>query len=96
VYSHKPIVEAVVNNTEDKDELIKQAVSHIESLPILQDAKDEIRQNLADIIEMSVRRKQFLDEYKDIRENPVNYQDKNELKDSEPVESIQIGDRELK
>jgi len=92
----QPIVEAVVNNTEDKDELIKQAVSHIESLPILQDAKDEIRQNLADIIEMSVRRKQFLDEYKDIRENPVNYQDKNELKDSEPVESIQIGDRELK
>lgn len=92
----QPIVDAVINGTEEKDELIRQAIETIDQLPILQDIKDEIRQNVADIIEMSVRRKKFLDEYKDIRDNPKKYQDNNELKESDPVDTIKIGERELK
>lgn len=91
----QPIVDAVINNTPEKDELIDAVIKQMEDMPILQDAKDTLRQNLADVLEMSTRRKKFLDEYKDIRDNPEKYQDKNELKDSIPPTTVKVGEKEL-
>jgi hypothetical protein len=89
------IIESVINKNDDVGELVNNAIDHIENLPIIQDAKDELRQNLADVLEMSARRKMFLDEYKDIRDNPIKYQEKKELTDSTPPASVKVGEKEL-
>lgn len=91
----QPVVDAVIEDLPSKEELVDTAIKQIDDLPFLQDAKDELRQNLADIIEMSARRKQYLNEYKDIRDNPEKYKESEELQESIPVEPIKVGEREL-
>lgn len=41
----------------------------------------EVKENLKHVVEMSLRRKQFLDEYRDMTENPAKYDETGERKD---------------
>jgi hypothetical protein len=91
----QPIVDSIISNTPDQEELINQVIDQIDDMPILQDAKDELRQNLADVLEMSARRKKFLEEYKDIRDNPEKYKDITNLADFIIPPTVAVADKTL-
>lgn len=54
-----------------KDEVVAKAVEEIKKLNSINE--DELLTDLRDLIEVSLRRKQYINEYKDIKENPLKY-----------------------
>ena len=61
--SEKPTVEAV-----------KESIDQINSMEVVSDVKDNLKRSLSDLIEMSLRRKVFIDDYNDIKKNPEVHQ----------------------
>jgi hypothetical protein len=51
----------------------EEALSQINKLDVTSDVKDELKTQLSDVIELSLRRKLFIEEYDDIKSNPLNY-----------------------
>ena len=62
-------------------ENIDKAVSNVNKLNVNSDIKDEIKSNLRDYLELSLRRDLFIKEYDDIKKSPEKYQ----VKDTTPV-----------
>ena len=60
------------SNREATDFILKQ----INELDVISDIKDNLKSDLSDVIELSLRRKLFIQEYDDIKKNPLNYQTK--------------------
>lgn len=54
----------------------KKALSDIDSLNIISEKKDELKLALHDVIEMTLRRKEFLNEYDVIKKHPSQYEEK--------------------
>ena len=52
----------------------KAAREAIDQLDVVDDVKDELKTALSDVIEMSLRRKLFMNEYNKIKKNPENYE----------------------
>ena len=61
--SEKPTVEAV-----------KESIDQINAMDVVSDVKDNLKRSLSDLIEMSLRRKVFIDDYNDIKKNPEVYE----------------------
>jgi hypothetical protein len=61
--SEKPTIEAV-----------KESIDQINAMDVVNDVKDNLKRSLSDLIEMSLRRKVFIDDYNDIKKNPEVYQ----------------------
>ena len=57
--SEKPTIEAV-----------KESIDQINAMDVVSDVKDNLKRSLSDLIEMSLRRKVFIDDYNDIKKNP--------------------------
>jgi hypothetical protein len=51
----------------------QEALSQINKLDVTSDVKDVLKTQLSDVIELSLRRKLFIEEYDDIKKNPLNY-----------------------
>ena len=51
----------------------EEALSQINKLDVTSDVKDVLKTQLSDVIELSLRRKLFIEEYDDIKSNPLNY-----------------------
>ena len=51
----------------------EEALSQINKLDVTSDVKDVLKTQLSDVIELSLRRKLFIEEYDDIKNNPLNY-----------------------
>ncbi len=69
------ILEGVLTNSEPNELATKEALDKINKMPITSDEKNIIKRDLIDTIELSLRRKFYLDEYEDIKKNPENYTD---------------------
>ena len=61
--SDKPTIEAV-----------KESIDQINAMDVVSDVKDNLKRSLSDLIEMSLRRKVFIDDYNDIKKNPEVYE----------------------
>jgi hypothetical protein len=55
-------------------EATKEALETINSMNVTSDVKDELKGQLDDVIELSLRRKMFIEEYDSIKNNPLNYE----------------------
>lgn len=83
----------IVKNKKPNKEATEAAIEQINNMDVTTDLKDDLKLALTDSIELSLRRKLFIDQYDDIKENPEKYQVKNELAEEEeaPVEIQQEG-----
>jgi len=67
------ILESIIKDFKPNKEATDNALLEINNLDVTSEIKDELKTNLSDIIEMSLRRKLFMQEYDDIKENPDTY-----------------------
>jgi hypothetical protein len=58
---------------------IKNALLYIDQLDITDDVKNELKDNLYDLAELSLRRKEMIDQYNDILNKPQNYKEEEEI-----------------
>ena len=54
-------------------EATREALDTINAMSVTSDVKDELKGQLDDVIELSLRRKMFIEEYDGIKNNPLNY-----------------------
>lgn len=57
----------------------KEALAQINDLDVVSEVKDKLKENLSDVMELSLRRKLYIDEYDKIKNNPEDYKDVEEL-----------------
>ena len=75
------ILESVVDKGKQSNKLVRDAVAAIDKLktpegqPIVSEVKTELKEKLNDIIELTERRRQFVEQYDDIKKNPESYDD---------------------
>lgn len=58
---------------------IKNALSYIDQLDVTDDVKNDLKDNLYDLAELSLRRKEMIDQYNDILNKPQNYKEEEEV-----------------
>ena len=73
------ILQGIIKNFKPNKEATDKAIEQINELDVTSEIKDELKTNLSDVIEMSLRRKLFMQEYDDIKDNPVDYTVKPEV-----------------
>jgi hypothetical protein len=66
-------LEGIIENGKPNKQATEEALAQINKLDVTSDTKDELKTELSDVIELSMRRKLFIDEYDDIKKNPLNY-----------------------
>ena len=69
------IIDNVVKTGENYIDPVKKAISDVNELDVTDDIKTDLKNDLGDLIELSLRRKQFIDEYNDIKKSPEKYKD---------------------
>ena len=67
------VLQSIIKNNKPSKEATNTALKEINELDVNSDIKDQLKSNLSDVIELSLRRKLFLTEYDDIKSNPLNY-----------------------
>jgi len=67
------ILESIIKDLKPNKEATDTAIEQINELDVTSEIKDELKTNLSDVIEMSLRRKLFMQEYDDIKDNPSDY-----------------------
>lgn len=67
------ILSNIITNNKPNKEATLQALETINNLDVIPDVKTDLKQNLQDVIELSLRRKLFIDQLNDVRANPLNY-----------------------
>lgn len=67
------ITESIYKDNKPSEEALDEAVKQINDLDVSPEVKDDLKSDLADLIELSTRRKLFIDEYSEIKKNPKNY-----------------------
>ena len=68
------ILDEIILNGTPSAKATKEALATINKVPGISDIRDELKRNLKDIIELGLRRKEFIDEYDDIKQNPSMYE----------------------
>ena len=68
------ILDEIILNGTPSAKATKDALAAINKVPGISDVRDELKRNLRDIIELGLRRKEFIDEYDDIKQNPSMYE----------------------
>lgn len=83
----------IIKNKKPNKEATDAAIEQINNMDVTTELKDDLKLALTDAIELSLRRKLFIDQYDDIKENPEKYQVKTELAEEveAPVEIQQEG-----
>ena len=67
------VLQGIITNNKPNREVVDQALQQINELDVLSEVKDDLKTKLSDVIELSLRRKLFMQEYEDIKNNPINY-----------------------
>ena len=70
-------------------EATKEALEAINSMNVTSDVKDELKGQLDDVIELSLRRKMFIEEYDSIKNTPLNYE-----RPKEEVDNVDVLQKE--
>jgi len=83
----------IVKNKKPNKEATEAAIEQINNMDVTTDLKDDLKLALTDTIELSLRRKLFMDQYDDIKENPEKYQVKVQLEE-EPEGTVEVKQKE--
>lgn len=67
------VLNSIIKDGKTNKTATKEARQAIDELDVVDDVKDELKTALSDVIEMSLRRKLFMNEYNEIKKNPENY-----------------------
>ena len=68
------VLDSIINNNEPSVEATKEVLDKINSLNILEDDKNALKKSLQDLIEVSLRRNLFIDDYNGIVQDPEKYE----------------------
>ena len=77
------VLEGIIENNEPSMEATKTALDKINAMDVISEQKDTLKRDLQDIIELSLRRKLFINDYEGIRENPTAYKEVDKTVDPE-------------
>jgi hypothetical protein len=69
------ILTDIIKNNKPSEEATANAIAQISGLDVNSEVKDDLKIKLQDVIELSLRRKSFLEEFDDIKANPQKYDD---------------------
>jgi hypothetical protein len=64
------ILQSIIKENKPNKEATEVALAQINDLDVTSEIKDELKTALSDVMELSLRRKLFMQEYDDIKENP--------------------------
>ena len=67
------ILQDILENNKPNKESVKEALDQINAMDVTNDTKDDLKRSLSDLIELSLRRKLFINQYNEIKEKPLNY-----------------------
>lgn len=67
------ILSGIIEENKPNKEATAEAIDKINKLNVVSDVKNDLKKELTDVIELSLRRKLFMDEYEAIKENPLNF-----------------------
>jgi hypothetical protein len=67
------VLQRIIEEGKPNKTATQEALSQINKLDVTSDIKDQLKTQLSDVIELSLRRKLFIEEYDDIKKNPLNY-----------------------
>jgi hypothetical protein len=85
------VLDDIISEGLPKEEVVKQAINDIDKLNVIEDVKVELKENLRDAVELSIRRKDFIDEYSNIKKNPAKYtEDKGDKPLNTNVQTVKI------
>jgi hypothetical protein len=79
------ILASITENGKPSREALDEALKQINDLDVLSTVKDDLKTNLSEVVELSMRRKQFMEEYDGIKRNPLNYESVSNEGDNAPV-----------
>jgi hypothetical protein len=68
-----PILQDILENKKPNGEAVKEALDTINNMDVIDDVKNNLKRDLSDVIELSLRRKLFIDQYNKIKSNPEIY-----------------------
>lgn len=83
------ILQDIIQTGVPNAEATKEALNMINSMDVTSDVKDELKGTLDDVIELSLRRKMFIEEYDGIKNNPLNYE-----RPEEEVADVDVAQKE--
>jgi hypothetical protein len=69
----QPILDEMLTAGLPTEASIKPALTQIDNLSILADKREDVRNDLRDLLELSLRRKEFLREYEQLKNKPADY-----------------------
>ena len=67
------VLQSIIEDNKPNKKATQEALKQINKLDVTSDIKDELKTQLSDLIELSLRRKLFIDEFDDIKGNPLKY-----------------------
>lgn len=73
------VLESIIKNNKPNREATDEVLKQINDLDIKAADKDDLKKSLSEVIELSLRRKAFMQEYDDIQKNPLNYETSKEF-----------------
>lgn len=79
------ILASINENGKPSREALDEALKQINELDVLSTVKDDLKTNLSEVVELSMRRKQFMEEYDGIKGNPLTYESVSTEEDKSPV-----------
>ena len=67
------ILESIISGNEPNKQSTQEALDQINNMDVISDIKDDLKIALSDVIELSSRRKKFIEEYDAIKSAPEDY-----------------------
>jgi hypothetical protein len=99
------VIQSVIDEGVPSTEKTEEAIAQIDAMKtVTSTVREDLKENLRDLIELALRRKQFIDQYDDIKNGPDKYkdvdEDDKELKDDAKEKEIvtiktKFGEQEL-
>lgn len=80
------IVDTINSQNTPSTQAVADAINYINNLNVVSDVKDDLKTELSDLIELSLRRKEFMKEYDDVRNNPEKYKNKENVQEANVID----------
>ena len=77
------VLTSIIKDNKPNIEATESVIEQINNMDVTSEMKDDLKLALTDVIELSLRRKLFMDQYDDIKDNPEKYQVSNAIVEPE-------------
>ena len=84
------VLQSIIENNKPNREAVEKTLQEINKTDISTAEKNELKSTLTDLIELSLRRKSFLQEYNDVVENPNRYRQHSQIREYGYVSELDV------